>query len=366
MEAPKVTGAKFIANRGELLAALTGAASIIHSRTPKPILTCVKIATGGDLITVEASNLEQSIRMELRQVHVESAGAFCVGAKDLIDILNASSGDTVTIGAEGEKVRIIGSSGSHLRPSMPAPDFPVTTGEARDLMVSIDGGEFLAMAAEADQAADEASPFKGFFIDANGSTLTILSTDGRRMVRTFARVKNIKGRVVIPSRAMEAIKGLSPTGQIEIRTGDSGVSFSGDGFEIRSNQLEGSFPSYEDVIPKQHDMLATCDRVGLLSAVREAALATTEDRKGIRLLWSKAFGLKMDSQSEEKGDSGVNFPCKYEGADLEIGVNYRFLSDALKAGAEDEVRIGMTEPSRPILVMCGEGYSVTIMPSNLK
>src|SRR4029077_7067120 len=104
---------------------------------------------------------------------------------------------------------------------------------------------------------------------------------------------------------------------------------------LTSNLVEGQFPPFEDVIPKDTDKKMTAATADFLSAIRRAALLTTEESKGVRLQFNKK-GLVLTSRSPESGEATVNFPCKYEGADVEIGFNPQFLVDALRVVPTDE------------------------------
>src|SRR5213078_3397796 len=141
------------------------------------------------------------------------------------------------------------------------------------------------------------------------------------------------------------------------------------GFQIKENQIlvhtssatlasslvEGQFPPYEDVIPKDCDKKMTASTADFLSAIRRAALLTTEESKGVRMHFSKK-GLVLTSRSPESGEATVNFPCKYEGTDVEIGFNPTFLTDALRVVDNDEISLELTAPNRPGLLRAGANF----------
>src|SRR5205085_7667184 len=112
-------------------------------------------------------------------------------------------------------------------------------------------------------------------------------------------------------------------------------------FQVRENQVivhtssatlttslvEGQFPPFEDVIPKDTDKKMGASTADFLSAIRRAALLTTEESKGVRLQFTKK-GLMLTSRSPEAGEAEISFPCKFEGSDVEIGFNPTFLTEA--------------------------------------
>src|SRR5947209_20462565 len=107
---------------------------------------------------------------------------------------------------------------------------------------------------------------------------------------------------------------------------------------------------------------ATAD---FLSAIRRAALLTTEESKGVRLQFNKK-GLVLTSRSPESGEATINFPCKFEGSDVEIGFNPQFLVDALRVVDNDEITLELTAPNRPGLLKGGPSFLYVIMPVNLQ
>jgi DNA polymerase-3 subunit beta len=102
-----------------------------------------------------------------------------------------------------------------------------------------------------------------------------------------------------------------------------------------------------------------------LSAVRRAALVAAEDTKGVRFRFTKS-GLVLSTHSPSTGEATVNFPCKYDGSDLDIGFNHNYVMDALKVVATDEVTLEMTAPNRPGMIRGGPDFLYVIMPVNLQ
>ena len=102
----------------------------------------------------------------------------------------------------------------------------------------------------------------------------------------------------------------------------------------------------------------------LLSAVRRSALLTTNDSKGVRMAFSKK-GLTLSSRNPEAGEATINFACKFEGPDVEIGFNPIFMTEALKVVNSDEITFEMLAANRPGLLKGGPNFTYVIMPVNL-
>src|SRR6202034_3639842 len=174
-------------------------------------------------------------------------------------------------------------------------------------------------------------------------------------------------KAIIPAKALALIDKLvdDPEEPVEFQIRENQVVFHTPHATLTSNLVEGQFPPYEDVVPKDTDKKMTAATADFLGAIRRAALLTTEESKGVRLQFTKK-GLILTSRSPESGEATVNFPCKYEGADIEIGFNPSFLTDALKVVDSDEITLELTAPNRPGLLKGGANFLYVIMPVNLQ
>src|SRR5207248_4405705 len=144
-------------------------------------------------------------------------------------------------------------------------------------------------------------------------------------------------KVIIPAKALGMVERLidDPEEAVGFQVKENQVIVHTPSATLTSSLVEGQFPPYEDVIPKDADKKMTAATADFLSAIRRAALLTTEESRGVRMSFSKK-GLVLNSRSPESGEATINFPCKYEGADVEIGFNPNFVTDALKAVDNDE------------------------------
>ena len=224
-------------------------------------------------------------------------------------------------------------------------------------------------------AAKESSryAFNGVLLMAKGKKVNLISTDGRRLAQangelTSSGKMDKEGiKAIIPAKALTLIDKLvdDPQEMVGFQVTESQVIAHTASATLTSTLLEGQFPPYEDVIPKDCDKKMTASTADLLSAIRRASLLTTEESKGVRLHFSKK-GLVLTSRSPEAGEATINFACKYEGSDMEIGFNPQFLVDALRVVDSDEVTLELTAPNRPGLLKGGANFLYVIMPVNLQ
>jgi DNA polymerase-3 subunit beta len=225
----------------------------------------------------------------------------------------------------------------------------------------------------------------GVLLKRDGKRLEMVATDGRRLAlcrtQLAAGEKDAKAvSCIIPTKALSMLQKIvkSPDETVQIAITDNQIFFSvlGAGEKdgsagratLSSNLVEGSFPPYEDVVPKDHDKRIVFDRDVLSSAVRRAALLTNEESRGVRMAFKgKNKQLELSSRAPEMGEAQITVDLsKYEGDDIEIGFNPLFLTDALKVVSETEVIFELKAPNKPGVVKAGTDFVYVVMPVNLQ
>jgi DNA polymerase-3 subunit beta len=372
---------KVICNRGALLEALSVTSNVVQARTPKPVLQCVKVTAADDRLTIAATDLEVAIRYSDTQVQIEEPGETLVPADKFRDIVRESVDDTLAIETSadktgGETFANIRGQDSHFKiftqkvaDFPPVPDF---TGEAD---FELPGGQLKQLIGRTLFAAAKESGrynFNGVLIVAGGKKVDFISTDGRRLAMAKGDLATDKlpkdgAKVIIPSKALSLIDKLidDPEEMVGFQVRENQVIFHTSDATLTTNLVEGQFPPYEDVIPKDTDKKMTAATADFLSAIRRAALLTTEESRGVKMHFSKK-GLVLTSRSPEAGEATINFACKYEGDDVEIGFNPGFLTEALRVVDSDEISLEMSAANRPGLLRGGANFLYVIMPVNLQ
>ncbi len=358
--------------------ALNLAGNVVASRTPKPSLLCVKLSAADDQLTISATDLEVAVRCVDQQVQIDEPGNALLPADKLRDIVRESVDDTLSLQVEGMGADIRGQDSHFHLFTQPVDDFPALPpfdGQAdfevaAGLLKQMIGQTVFAIAKESTRYA-----FNGILVSAKGKKLVLVGTDGRRLALakgdlsagSAAALQERDGlSAILPAKAMQLLEKIlmDPQETVKVKISENQVIFQTAGVTLSSNRVEGQFPPYEDVLPKDADKKLTAGTADLLSATRRASLLTGEDSKGVRFALS-ASGLVISTRSAESGEATVNFPCKYEGADLEIGFNPQYLMEALRVADNDEVSLEMISANRPGLLRSGSNFLYVIMPVNL-
>ena len=360
-------------NRAALQDALSLVTTLVPSRTPKPILQCLRVTTEADAVRIGATDLEAGITCLVTQVDIAEPGDVVVPAEKLSSIVRESFDEVIALEASEAAVHIIGSDSrftiySHDPEQYPA--IPGFDGEA-DLEVKLtalqDGIEQSVFA-----AARESTRYalNGILWEVAGKKLFLVATDGRRLARVAVTLDKIadlpEGRIIVPAKTMSLLDKISlhHEGTTKIRFVNNQIVAACEGVVVSSNLVEGNFPKYEDIIPKDYDKKITLSTANVLSAVRRAALLANEDSKGIKLSLDKG-AMVFTSRAPETGDAQVDMTVDYDGEPIEIGFNPQFLVDVLRVVRTDEFDLHLGRPDQPGLIKSGSDFLYIVMPVSL-
>jgi len=367
---------KVICNRGALLEALVVTGNVVAARTTKPVLQCLKISASGGTLTVAGTDLEVAIRYSDTQVQIDQEGECLLPADKLRDIVRESVDDTLSIEVTGDSANIKGQD-SHFKIFTQSvtefPPIPEVEGDAQfqvsaGLLKQLIGQTLFATAKEGSRFA-----YNAVQIAAKAKKLSLVSTDSRRLALARGnllpadKLEKDGARSLVPAKAMGLLEKLltDPEELVGFHMRENQIILQTECATLISNLVEGQFPPYEDVIPKDPDKKLTAPTADFLSAIRRASLLTTEESKGVRLNFNKK-GVILSSRSPESGEATVNFPARYEGAEMEIGFNPLYLVDALRVISTEDITLEMTAPNRPCLLRGGADFLYVIMPVNLQ
>ena len=351
------------------------AGNVVSVRTTKPVLQCVKLTAVDDRLTLSATDSEVAIRYSDSQVQVEEAGETLVPVEKFRDIVRESMDDTMSIDSDGECIQIRGQDSHFKIFTQNTTDFPAVSDFDGEADFKIQGGLLKQLIGQTKFAVAKESTryaFNGVLITAKGKKVCMVSTDGRRLSQANGNLVFCKGgkdgfRAIVPIKTLTLIEGIvnDPEEEVSVRITDNQIIVHTSNATLTSNLVEGQFPPFEDVIPKDGDKKMEVAIAELTNAVKRAALLTTESSGNVRFAFGKK-GLVISSRSPDAGEATVNLPCKFEGEDIEIGFNAGFLIDALKVAGVNEVTLEMSAPNRPGLLRGGPNFLYVIMPVNLQ
>lgn len=363
------------ATQEKFLTALQSVAGIVERRHTLPILANVLIRKTGSQIQLTTSDLEIQIR-----THAEldgDAGNFTttVGARKLIDILRSMPGDqTVSLESSQSKLILKGGKSRFTLQSLPAEDFPLVQ-EAANFGPSFSVPqktlkELLAQVSFAMAVHDIRYYLNGILFVAEGKQLSLVATDGHRLAFSSATldVEVPRQEVILPRKTVLEMQRLlsDKEGAIEMQFAGNQAKFSFEGMEFVTKLVEGKFPDYNRVIPKNHKNIITLGRAPLLASLQRTAILTSEKFKGVRLNIEPGT-LRVASNNAEQEEAVDELDIDYGGDSIEIGFNVTYLIDALANMDQDMVKIELADSNSSALLTIPDdaAFKYVVMPMRI-
>ncbi len=389
---------KVICDRAALLDAVSLVSGVVNIRTPRPQLQCIRfeatIEDGAGELALAATDADVSVVVRIGRVDVEEPGTALVMSDKIGQIVRAEDNDpTLTIETKGDICHIRGSDAHFQLHGYDAGDFPpmpdfqrIAQGSAeqnpaRTIFAHSAGSLTRLITRTAFATARENSRYaiNGVLFKRDGKKLEFVATDGRRLALARDTISEAgdDGPVscIIPTKALSLLSKLAedPDEPINIAITDNQIVFAFGPLDDRSravlstNLVEGTFPPYEDVVPKDHDIKVVFDRDVLASAVRRAALLTNDESRGVRLTFVKGEKkVELSSRAPEMGEACITMElAEFDGDDIEIGFNPIFITDALKVIDQPEILMELKGPNKPGLFRSGNEFLYVVMPVTL-
>jgi DNA polymerase-3 subunit beta len=375
-------------NREALAEALGLLTSVVPSRTPKPILRCVKIAAEESEVRICATDLEVGINYLVSGVQVEQAGEVVIPADRFAAIVRESGDEVLSLEAAEGMCEIRGAD-SHFtiygqEPGQ-YPTVPDFEGEP-DMEVGLDSLQAgIAQCLFATARESTRYAINGVLWEIKGRKLSLVATDGRRLARSRLNLakepkkagekakpdtkddkRALGAQIIVPAKTMSLLEkiGAGDKDTAGVKLVDNQILISCANVVISSNLVEGNFPKYDDIIPTDYDKKLMLSTEGTLSAVRRSALLTSEESKGIKLSIGRD-SLVFSGRAPETGDAQINMPINYKAEPIEIGFSPQFLVDVLRVIQTQEFELELGQADRPGLIKSGANFLYVLMPINL-
>ena len=363
------------ATQEKVLSALQSVAGIVERRHTLPILANVLILKTGPKVQLTTSDLEIQIRTTAELDGDAGSFTTTVGARKLIDILRSMPADqVVSLEASQSKLILKGGKSRFTLQTLPAEDFPLVQ-EAASFgpVFSVPQKtlkELLNQVSFAMAVHDIRYYLNGILFVAEGKQLSLVATDGHRLAFSSATldVEVPRQEVILPRKTVLEMQRLlsDKEGAIEMQFAGNQAKFSFDGMEFVTKLVEGKFPDYNRVIPKNHKNIITLGRVALLASLQRTAILTSEKFKGVRLNIEPGT-LRVASNNAEQEEAVDELDIDYAGDAIEIGFNVTYLIDALSNMDQDMVKIELADSISSALLTIPDdaAFKYVVMPMRI-
>ena len=363
------------ASQEKILSALQSVAGIVERRHTLPILANVLIRKTGSQIQLTTSDLEIQIRTSADLDGDEGNFTATVGARKLIDILRSMPSDqTVSLESSQNKLILKGGKSRFTLQTLPAEDFPLVQEAAtfgpifsipQKTLKALLGQVSFSMAVH-----DIRYYLNGILFVAEGKQLSLVATDGHRLAFSSATldVEVPRQEVILPRKTVLEMQRLlsDKEGAIEMQFAGNQAKFSFEGMEFVTKLVEGKFPDYNRVIPKNHKNIITLGRATLLASLQRTAILTSEKFKGVRLNIEPGT-LRVASNNAEQEEAVDELDIDYGGDAIEIGFNVTYLIDALANMNQDMVKIELADSNSSALLTIPDdvAFKYVVMPMRI-
>jgi DNA polymerase-3 subunit beta len=345
---------KFIVSSSSLLKQLQLISGVLNSNNSLPILDHFLFEIKKKEITVTASDLETTMSTKL-QVDAKEEGIIAIPAKLLLDILKSLPEQplTFTIKQEGFAIEISSDYGKYRLSGQDGNEFPKSPEVESPTKLSV-SGELIYNAIEKTIFAsgnDDLRPvMSGVFFQLSKEEITFVATDAHKLVkyvRSDAKASK-SASFIMPKKPLNLLKNtLSSIDEtIEVEFNETNASFQFGDTRLICRLIDGKYPNYDAVIPKENPNKLTIERNAFLNSIKRVSIFSSKTTHQVRL---KISGSELNISAEDpdfNNDAKERLTCQYDGEDMEIGFNSRFLIEMLSNLDTEEVVLEMSAPNR--------------------
>jgi DNA polymerase-3 subunit beta len=366
---------KFIVSSSYLLKNLQVLGGIINNNNTLPILDNFLFQLDGNSLLVSASDLETTISSKLNVESTEK-GSICIPARLLLDTLKTFPEQPLTFTVESNNtIEISSNHGKYALAYANGEEFPNAI-ELQDPSTTVVQGDVLATAISKTIFAtgnDDLRPvMSGVFFQFSSDNLTFVATDAHKLVKYTRMDLNTEkeAEFIMPKKPLNLLKSILAGSEddVVIEYNESNAKFIFNSTEMVCRLIDGKYPNYEAVIPKENPNKLSIDRNQFLNSVRRVSIFSNKTTHQIRL---KIAGAELNISAEDVDYSNKaeeRLTCGYQGDDIQIGFNSRFLTEMLGNLSSDEVSLEMSLPNRAGILTPvdgleeGEQITMLVMP----
>lgn len=372
---------KFKINRDHFSNGLAQVLNVVGSKATMPILSNVLIEADKDHISLATTNLDLGIRCKIK-AEVKEAGAITLPVKRLATIVRELPNIDVSIETTPSHQAKITSGGSAFKiMGMGKEEFPPMPEFADEKAVALEQEELATMLKSVSyaQSSDETRYIlNGVYFSFKDDKLTLVATDGRRLALTSKDLTSPEaaGSIILPAKTVSELVRLLDKGTkvrlavsekrsaFQIGTDKVGENGLIDNIYLFSKVVDGNYPNYNQVVPKETHQRIKLERELFLQCVHRAALVTSEKSNSVKLKLSNNL-LEITASSPDFGDAHESMAIEYTGPELQVAFNPQFVMDPLRALNKDQVFFELKDEVSPGVFKTLENFLCVIMPVRL-
>lgn len=364
---------KILIAKEQLVGGLQAVQNIVSGRTTLPILSNVLLQAGEDSLTLTSTDLDVTISAKVGAT-VKNAGDITLPAKRLNAIVSRVESPELDLEVKENICSIEAGASAFRLHGLPVDEFPPgpkVEGEA----ITLEQGRLRFMLRYTSYAVSTEETryvLNGILFSFGKEKLALVATDGRRLALVEESIEAPEGRCIVPSKAINELgRLLGDRGKVTLRHTENQASFAlfKEGEEeasvnLTTKLIDGTYPNYQQVIPKDSKETATLEREEFLAALRRAEIMTSDKSSSVKLELGENK-LLITANTPEVGEAKESLAVSHEGEDMAIAFNPQYLIDSLRVLEEDEVVLALTDELSPGVLRTSSPFKYVIMPMRM-
>ena len=343
---------RFTISREKLQEGLAAVTAAVPAKTTLPVLSNLLVETTERGIRLSATDLDIAVSTEV-SADVETPGSITIPAKKLSEIARELPPSPVKVSASGEQRVTIECGRSRFKllglPRDEFPSFPTVRFNESWRVKSGELQKLISHVAFAVSTEESRPILNGVLWELREDRMRMVPTNGHRLSKMELPVESSSappGDLIVPPKALEQIKRLFPAEEeLEIARGENHLGFRSPFTSVFTRLVEGPYPNYEQVIPKDNDRFCLCDKAALTSALKRMSVIASDQTHRIKMSFNTGM-LKFSVTTPDLGEASDELPVNYNGDQLDIGFNATYLLEILRYMPTEQVRLTFKAPER--------------------
>lgn len=337
-------------SREKLQEALTAVAAAVPTKTTLPVLGNLLLETTDKGLRLSGTDLDIGVSTEVL-ADVESPGAITVPAKKLSEIVRELPPAPVKLSAAGEQRITLECGRSRFKLlGLPRDEFPAFPGVDFNKSWRVRSGDLQKLISHTAFAVstEESRPIlNGVLWEIREKETRMVATNGHRLAKMETPYTGLlTGDFIIPPKALEQVRRLFPSDEeLEVARGENHLAFRSPFTSVFTRLIEGPYPNYDQVIPRDNNRVAIIDKTALQSALKRMAVVASDQTHRVKLSFNSAL-LKFSVATPDLGEGQDELPIRYDGDPIDIGFNGMYLLEILRYMPTEEIRFTFKEPER--------------------
>jgi DNA polymerase-3 subunit beta len=347
---------KFTITREQLQEGLTAVAAAVPSKTTLPVLANILLEATKDGLRLSGTDLDIAVGTTVPAA-VDQEGAITLPARKLVELVRELPSAGIRITTQGEQRVTIECGRSKFKllglPKEEFPSFPQVAFDGSSKTTARELQKLIAHVAFAASTEESRPVLNGVLWQLLPDRMRMVATNGHRLAKMEIPMQSTvaqQAELIVPPKALEQFRKLfGPDDEIEIGRSDNHLGFRSANTQVFTRLIEGPYPNYEQVIPRENDKVATAEKASVMSALRRMSIVASDQTHRIRM----AFGdgsCRLSVTTPDLGEAQEEITVAYEGEPLDIGFNANYLLEVLKYMPTDEVRMTFKAPERAATV----------------